>query len=87
MFQMVKMSVPKVRKLACCIAVLSCALIPLPAWAYIGPGAGLGALGIAIAFAVGAVFLVIGLVWYPLRRAFRGRSAASGKSEGKEGSD
>lgn len=43
--------------------------------AYIGPGAGLGALILAIALVLGVVLLVIGLVWYPLKRVFRARTA------------
>ena len=48
--------------------------------AYIGPGAGLGGIAIAIALVLGVLFLVIGLVWYPLKRFLRTRTgnAASG---------
>ncbi len=48
--------------------------------AYIGPGAGLGALIVTIALVLGAVLLLIGLVWYPLKRLRKGRTvnAASG---------
>jgi len=43
-------------------------LIPGQAWAYVGPGAGLSALGTVVAL-LGTVFLVIvGFVWYPLKR-------------------
>lgn len=40
--------------------------------AYIGPGAGLGGLAIAIALVLGVLFVVVGLVWYPLKRLFKG---------------
>lgn len=55
-------------------------VLPDHALAYIGPGAGLGAIAIAIALSLGALLLVIGLVWYPLKRLFNGRTgdAASG---------
>ncbi len=48
--------------------------------AYIGPGAGLGAFIVAIALALGVLLLVTGLVWYPLKRLFNGRTgdAAAG---------
>ncbi len=48
--------------------------------AYIGPGAGLGALVVTIALVLGAVLLLAGLVWYPLKRLRKGRTvnAASG---------
>lgn len=54
--------------------------LPDHALAYIGPGAGLGAFLVAIALSLGVILLVIGLVWYPLKRAFNGRTrgAASG---------
>ena len=49
--------------------------MPLPAHAYIGPGAGLSALGSLVAL-VGAVFLLLaGFVWYPVKRMLRGRAA------------
>jgi len=43
-------------------------LVPRAAEAYIGPGAGLAAIGTVIAL-VGAVLLAIaGFVWYPIKR-------------------
>lgn len=50
------------------------------ALAYIGPGIGLGAIALAIALLLGVVMLVVGLVWYPLKRLRRTRTedAASG---------
>lgn len=43
--------------------------------AYIGPGAGLGAVG-ALAALVGAALLItVGFVWYPARRLWRGWKA------------
>ena len=43
----------------------------LPAAAYVGPGAGLSAIGVLVAL-VGAVALaIVGFVWYPLKRLFR----------------
>lgn len=51
--------------------VLSAALLPSPAFAYIGPGAGLGAIAVTIALVLGVFLLVVGLVWYPLKRLMR----------------
>jgi len=54
-------------------------LLPGPALAYIGPGAGLGAIAVTAAVAFGLLLLVVGLVWYPLKRLLkRNRSAAAG---------
>lgn len=50
--------------------------LPLPAAAYIGPGAGLSAIGSLVAL-VGAFFLLLaGFVWYPVKRLLRGRATA-----------
>lgn len=56
------------------------AVLPDHVLAYIGPGAGLGAIVVTIALLLGAVLLLIGLVWYPLKRLRKGRTvnAASG---------
>ena len=42
--------------------------------AYIGPGAGLGAILFTIALVLGVLLLVMGLVWYPLKRVLKSRS-------------
>lgn len=41
--------------------------------AYIGPGAGIGAVGSLIAVAGAGVLTLIGLVWYPVRQLLRFR--------------
>lgn len=41
--------------------------------AYVGPGAGLGALAITLALVLGLVLLLVGLVWYPLKRLIRSK--------------
>ena len=48
-------------------------LLPHSAQAYIGPGAGLGALVAALAVVIALVLLFIGFLWYPLKRLIRGR--------------
>lgn len=63
--------------------VLSAALglaVAAPASAYIGPGAGLTVIGTAMAFVGTAAVMLVGFVWYPLRRllaALRSRRDAS----------
>jgi len=60
---------------------LAVSLMPSTAAAYIGPGAGLGAIGTLFAL-IGAVFLaVVGLLWYPLKRMIKGKK--SGASQDK----
>lgn len=41
------------------------------AFAYIGPSAGAGAFAILIAVVAGLALLVVGLVWYPLKRLLK----------------
>ena len=50
-------------------------LFPISANAYIGPGAGLGAIGSAIALLGALILLIVGFIWYPLKRLLRRRKA------------
>lgn len=44
------------------------AILPQSVFAYIGPGAGISAIGTAVAF-IGAILLaIVGFVWYPVKR-------------------
>ncbi len=47
------------------------------AHAYIGPGAGLGAIAVTIAVVLGGLFLIVGLVWFPLKRLLRGKKGSA----------
>ena len=42
------------------------------AHAYVGPGMGVGALGVLIGIVSTVIMAIIGLVWYPLKRAMKG---------------
>lgn len=62
------------------VATALLAAAPTAALAYVGPGAGLTAIGTVVAL-IAAVFLaLVGFVWYPLKRMLRGRSAARATS-------
>jgi hypothetical protein len=62
------------------LAVSAVALVPQAALAYVGPGAGLTAIGTLLAF-LGAICLaVVGFVWYPVKRMMR-RQAVRGPGE------
>ena len=50
-------------------------ILPGSAMAYIGPGAGLGAIGILIAIIVAVILLIAGFVWYPVKRFMRARKS------------
>ena len=47
------------------VLLLGC---PSLAFAYIGPGLGAGAVGAVLGILAGVLMLVIGVVWYPLKR-------------------
>lgn len=66
----------KVNALASWLTTLFVAIVlPSPAFAYIGPGAGLSAIGTVVAV-IGAFFLlIVGFVWYPVKRVLRRRKA------------
>ena len=56
-------------------------VVPAPAYAYIGPGAGLGAIAVTVALLLGVLLLIVGLVWYPLKRLLkRGKNSAEDSS-------
>ncbi len=56
-------------------------VMPLPAHAYIGPGAGLGAIAITAAVVLGVILLLVGFVWYPLKRLLKSRKSPDGVSD------
>jgi len=51
-----------------------------PAWAYIGPGAGLTVIGAALAFIAAIVLAIFGFVWYPIKRLVRAVAARRAKA-------
>ncbi len=46
-------------------------LLPLPANAYIGPGIGLGALGVILGLIASILLAIFGVFWYPIKRLLR----------------
>jgi hypothetical protein len=49
---------------ACLLAVFH----PLPAYAYVGPGLGLGALGVLLGILLSIFLAILGIFWYPIKR-------------------
>ena len=46
------------------------------AQAYMGPGAGLSAIGSFLSLIAAFFFAIVGFIWYPVRRLFRKRTGA-----------
>jgi len=46
-------------------------VLPRLAIAYIGPGAGLTAIGTFLALVAGLLVAIVGFVWYPIKRLIR----------------
>lgn len=54
-----------------------------PAYAYIGPGAGLTAIGTVLALGAAILLAIVGFVWYPVKRLRQSRKAAAAAEEEK----
>jgi hypothetical protein len=52
-------------------AVALVCLAPGAAFAYVGPGASVSAIGGALALVAGAILALVGFVWYPIKRFVR----------------
>ena len=50
--------------------------------AYVGPGLGLGVLGVIAAFVMSIFLALVSIVWYPLKRMFKKKGAE--KREGEQ---
>lgn len=59
------------RKILAYFFALAILTYPTLASAYIGPGLGLGAIAVVLGIVSGLLMLVVGVVWYPLRRFVR----------------
>jgi hypothetical protein len=67
------------------VAILSAALLlPDSALAYVGPGAGLTAIGTVLALVAAVLLAIVGFVWYPVKRLL-GRSSATTPPADREG--
>jgi hypothetical protein len=53
------------------LAVLMALLAPSAAFAYVGPGAGLSAVGSLLSLLAAIGLAIVGFVWYPIRRLLR----------------
>lgn len=62
------------------ILLVGLALTPVTASAYVGPGAGLGAIGALLALIGTLLLAIVGFVWYPVKRMLKKRGAQSDES-------
>ena len=67
----------------CLGVVLVGTMLPSFALAYIGPGAGLSAIGTLLAVVGAAILLIVGFVWYPVKRMLRWFKAKRNADAGK----
>lgn len=58
--------------------------LPQSAEAYIGPGAGIGAIGTAVALMGALILIVVGFVWYPVKRFLRFRKSTNASDESEK---
>ncbi len=56
--------------IASVVVAVTC-FVPLPAAAYLGPGAGISAIGSILAILAAVVVAIFGFLWYPLKRFMR----------------
>jgi hypothetical protein len=54
-------------------------MLTQPAFAYVGPGLGLGTLGVILGVIVSVLLAIVGIVWYPMKRLVR-RMRAKGSA-------
>lgn len=50
--------------------------LPSVAYAYIGPGAGISAIGSLLALIAAVLLAIVGFVWYPMKRVMKNRRKA-----------
>ena len=57
--------------LASVTALAGIVLLPSPAYAYMGPGVGLSAIGALLSLVAAGAVSVLGFIWFPIKRAIR----------------
>lgn len=63
------------------VAAIALGAIAMNSEAYIGPGAGLSAIGTVLAFLAAVALAIVGFVWYPLKRMRRRLAGRKSQSE------
>jgi len=68
------------------LVVLSILLYSSSAFAYVGPGLGVGVIGAIVGVVLAILMAIIGVFWYPLKRMFK-KDDDNETLEDKNGSD
>jgi len=71
------------RAIAFCLAWLA----PATAHAYIGPGAGISAIGSLLALIAAVLLAIVGFVWFPMKRLMKGRRKAQSEAMNEGAAD
>jgi hypothetical protein len=53
------------------LAVILVLLLPLNAEAYVGPGLGLGTIGVVLGTVLSVFLALIAIIWYPFKRLLK----------------
>ena len=59
-------------------------LVPSAGHAYIGPGAGITAIGSLLALIAAVLLAIVGFVWYPVKRIMKNRRKARAEAADKD---
>lgn len=70
---------------SCFLLIVLLVFVPNSAFAYIGPGAGVSAIGAFLAVIVGIIVAIFGFLWYPLKRLLKKKKMK--KSEQGKGTE
>jgi len=62
-------------------------LAPFSAFAYLGPGAGLSAIGSVLAFVGVILLLILGFFWYPLKKLMKKMKSDNGQETDDDDDD
>ncbi len=68
-------------------ALLLVLFIPQPVLSYVGPGAGIAAIGAFLAIVAGVIAAIFGFLWYPIKRLLRKLKKSQSKNNAKEGEE
>lgn len=64
------------------LAVIAALVLqPTVAYAYIGPGLGVGVISTVLGFVASLAMVVVALIWYPIKRLFRRRKPSVAQRE------